>query len=232
MIQLWNMKKYNKTLVSISLIAIFCISEGSATADTFKVKAKEAINKALKHDGARLDSAHPLRGNPTFFVYNSDLKGKSPFRSVKCNKSISYSLYVKGKTQSGTASLGVINMGLCHIGTEVTDTLLKQQREMHGVIMPHMLKYLIRFGVRNGDEYHISNINADLVMHSFFVVAVGHGALYAPTSIVTSHTKGQAVILQFRMPPTCENVSNPKIAFCTDLDKAFAIMAKSLLQKE
>ena len=226
------MKQTNKTLASISLIVIFCFSAVSAKADSFKVKARDAIKKTFQHDGERLEAAHPLRDKPTFFIYSDDLQGKSPFRSVKCDKSISFSLYVKGKAQPGGTSLGIINMGVCRTGTEVTDTLIQKQREMHDVIMPHMLKYLTRLGVHNGGEYHVRNINAELVIHSFYVVAVGHGAVYAPTSIITSKANGQAVLLQFRMPPTCDNVSNPKISFCTDLNSAFAMVGKHLLQNE
>jgi hypothetical protein len=196
--------------------------------DSFRIITRESIKSALAQDNEVLVAAHSIGKQDEFFLYSSNLD--QPVQPVKCAQSIKYSLSVKGDTQSGEAFLGTLNMGLCNIGVEINNDMLETQQHTHKVYMPHVEQYLSRVGVKNGVEYRLKQLNSDVTLHSYYVVAIGHGASFAPTAMVTSRQKQQVVLLQFSMPPDCRYVANQAISFCSNLDNAFEIMATHILR--
>lgn len=215
-----------------SLAVLLCAATGHADASGtggFRQAAAAAIRTAFAREHETQVGLFPVR-NAAFFLYDTDVEHGPPFITVKCARSASFSMYLPGTTDSGRASLGLINVGLCDPGSEIDSELIRRQDEMSRLLIAYQTQSVP--GIKPLDiKPHSSKVIGDgLTLQSFTLLALGHGAAISPTAIVTSANGGPVLVMQFGLPPQCTQVTNPRLKVCADLDGFFSALASTLRQ--
>jgi len=212
-------------------IATLSFVKPSFSVDNFKTTAAESIKSVFESDKSN-DFSLMRSKTKEFYLYTSNIKGKSLLEKITCKNSSSFNIVSKNKARPNSiASIGIINIGLCDSLTEINRDLLVSQKTTHELMQSIIKKSRNNVIIDNAIKYNAKNFGRSLHMEYFTIALFGHGAMVSPTAIITSDKSNKIGLIQFEMPPNCKYVENHNLTICKDIEKTFEIIAISLFNE-
>lgn len=215
-----------RLLCSAALLAATGAHAGAV--DDFRQSVAASIRATLAEEQETAVGLFGGRRPQGFFLYGRNENSGPPFINARCGRSVWFSVYVAGTGDSGRNSLGGLKVGICDPHTEIDAELIARQGPMSKLLIDAQRQTVPQIRERDIPPYRALAIGDGLTLHVFTLLALGHGAAISPTAIVTAGVGDPVILMQFGMPPRCEQAVNPHLSACTDPARFFTRLALRL----
>jgi len=229
-----------KTYIPKSTVLLLALSLNSCanrkpvlSANDFKKIAADSIKSQFKSDnftgfalmeGVESDIYLYSHINP-----NIDNRNSSPVSTIKCKNKASFNIIAENENKSGITSMGIIKISYCDNLSKEEYTTIINHNKSYDFFKDIFTKGGTRLDYNKLMQYKTKPLNSNLLLQTFTFVMIGHGAMFAPTAIITSKITGETVLIQFESIPNCKDIKTKNINFCSNIEKSYELIALYIL---